>query len=246
MRKKSSTYLNDFLWEEGIQAVKDSLNFTSFQEFHDYLCASLPPNSIETRKRYATDVIRWFFPTHRVDGLLSAVWCHYQDEALLKDLMRYQYLSVTPLVSQFVVEFLIPAEPGMVVQLVTFNEYIRAKRGSSNDRVEKRLLHTVGQLGFIQRNKDTITIAQIPPPRTALFLLIHDLFAATPQVVTLDNILRNSFWKYLGFRNEDEVRNILKNMASNEHFSKYVVADQLEQITTKYPLKEILERKIHA
>jgi len=247
-KKSGPFYLQDFLWYESIQAVQDSLRFGSFEEFCRHLEASLPQNSESTRQRYARNVIKWFFPESSLDGLLTQAWRHYEDENLLKEVMRYQFLSVQPVVAQFITEYILPAEPGTTLRSPILDEFVQYKYGAPNKKVRQRLANTIEQLGFVQHNKsnkgDRI-IVHLPAAKTALFLLTHFLFAATPQLLSLKEILENPFWKYLGFRYADGVRKALKEAAANDLIAKYVIADELEQITTKYSFKEILERRLY-
>jgi len=244
-KKSAPFYLQDFLWEESIQAVKDSPGFSSLEEFVRHLEASLPQNSECTRQRYAQNVIRWFFPESSLDGLLTQAWCYYEDENLLKELMRHQFLCVQPVVAQFVTEYILPAEPGTTLYSSILDEFVRCKYGVLDRKVKQRLGNTIEQLGFAQRNKGNRTIVQLPAARTAFFLLTHFLFAPTPSLVSLKEILENPFWKYLGFRYADGMRKILKEAAANDLLAKYVIADELEQITTKYSFKEILEHRFY-
>ncbi len=225
--------------------MKDSLRFRSFEEFCRHLETSLPQNSESTRHRYARNVIRWFFPERSIDGLAAQAWCYYQDEGLLKEIMRYQFLSVEPVVAQFITEYVLPAEPGTTLRSPILDEFVQYKYGASNKKVKQRLGNTIDQLGFAQRNKGNRIIVQLPAARTALFLLTHLLFAPTPALVSLKEILENPFWKYLGFRHADGVRKALKEAAANDLVAKYVIADELEQITTKYSFKEILGQRLY-
>lgn len=244
-KKSGPLYLQDFLWKESIQAVKDSLSFGSFEEFCRHLEASLPQNSEATRQRYARNVIRWFFPESSLDGLLTQAWRYYEDENLLKELMRCQFLSVQPVVAQFITEYVLPAEPGTTLRSRILDEFVQYKYGALNKKLKQRLGNTIEQLGFTQRNRGDRMVVQLPAARTALFLLTHFLFASTPQLVSLKEILENPFWRYLGFRYADGVRKTLKEAAANDLLAKYVIADELEQITTKYSFKEILEYRFY-
>ncbi|GFP35049.1 hypothetical protein HKBW3S43_00841, partial [Candidatus Hakubella thermalkaliphila] len=99
------------LWKESIQAVKDSIRFTSFETFRKHLQDSLPQNSSYTRKRYTSSILKWFFPTGDLNSLPSLVWRHYRDESILRDVMRYQYLSREPVIAEFIRQYLIPLKP---------------------------------------------------------------------------------------------------------------------------------------
>jgi hypothetical protein len=62
--------------------------------------------------------------------------------------------------------------------------------------------------------------------------------------VALKDIETDPFWKYLRIPNGQSIKKILREASANNLISKYIVADQLEQITTRYSLKEFIERKI--
>jgi hypothetical protein len=84
----------------------------------------------------------------------------------------------------------------------------------------------------------------VNPTKTSLLLFTHYLFAATgARTVELKHILANPFWKYLGFKAEDAVRAAFREADAVGIFGKYVVADQLEQITTRWTLDEFLGQK---
>ena len=71
----------------------------------------------------------------------------------------------------------------------------------------------------------------------------HTFAPSQPRTIELRNLLANPFWKYLGFKSEDEVRRILREADAAGLVGKYVVADQLEQVTTCLTLDELLAKK---
>jgi hypothetical protein len=73
----------------------------------------------------------------------------------------------------------------------------------------------------------------------------HNLFARyEPRTIELRNLLANPFWKYLGIKHEDQVRAVFREADAAGCIGKYVVADQLEQITTCFSLETFLEKKV--
>jgi len=64
------------------------------------------------------------------------------------------------------------------------------------------------------------------------------------RTVELRNLVANPFWKYLGFKSEDGVRALLREADAAGLVGKYVVADQLEQVTTCFTLDELLQRRV--
>ena len=85
----------------------------------------------------------------------------------------------------------------------------------------------------------------VSPSKTSVLLLIHYLFApAGPRTIELRNLLANPFWKYVGLKAENDVRAVLREADVAGAVGKYVVADQLEQVTTCWTLDEFLARKV--
>lgn len=85
----------------------------------------------------------------------------------------------------------------------------------------------------------------VNPTPTATLVVIHHLFAAEgPRTAELGNLLAHPFWKYLGYKSPDGVRAVLRSADLAGAVGKYMVADQLEQVTTCYSLNELLDRRV--
>ena len=244
MENKESLIFQRLLWKESIKAVKDSIRFRNFKNFRKHLQQHLPQNSSYVRKRYTSSIIRWFFPDQSLNNLPVKVWHSYKNNQILQDVMRYFYLEKEPIVAEFICEYLIPLEPGTTMQSEYFKDFLMKKYGI----VKKDPLHylnaAIRDLGFIYRNKTRTIVCNLQLPKTSFTILVHYLFASTPQTVSLQEILTHNFWMYLGIKNQSEVKKILKEADTKEIIAKYVIADQLEQITTKYTLDEFLQKRI--
>ena len=228
-------------WQESIKAIKDSLEFDSFLKFKQYLLDVLPQNSLETRKRYASYILKRFFHSGNLNELTVKVWKCYRDEELLQQIMRYQFLTVESLVGLFVESELIYFPPGYILKNTELETFVERVYNTKKRKVVSRLSSILRELNFIKMVNKKPMIALLPTPKTALLILTHHLFSPQPQTVTLKEILNHSFWKYLGIREESVVRKTFKEADTLGLISKYYVGDQLEQITTKYTLDEFLE-----
>jgi len=232
------------LWKESIEAIKDSPRHSNYEDFRKHLEESLPQNSAYTRKRYSSSILKWFFPNQKLDSLVSRVWQAYQDELLLTDIMRYQYLSSEPIIARFVVDYIIPLEPGTKLPENYIKDYIENVFKEHKKDSINYLSSAIRDLGLIKRNRSVSVIQSLPLPKTAFFILAHHIFGLQTCTISLKEILENSFWKFLGMRMEHEVKDILKMADSKGFLAKYIIADQLEQVTTKYSFPELLEKKI--
>ena len=244
-QNKKLKFPSELAWNETVLAIKKSLDFKSFDEFSKHLIEFLPQNSIETRKRYAQVIFQRYFTDKTLKQLCANVWKYYKDDEILQDTLRYQYLVAEPLVGEFVSRFVVNTNTEILPK-ETIDKFSIDLYGTVNKKLNQRLSATLKGLGFVQsqNKKSTFSILSIKLPKTALIIIIHYLYAKTPQTVMLEDILKDRCWQYLGIKWQDDVRSILREANSKSIFSKYIVADQLEQITTKYSYQELLEQKI--
>ncbi len=63
-------------------------------------------------------------------------------------------------------------------------------------------------------------------------------------MVEMPTILGDPFWKYLGHKSEDAVRRVLRDAVNVGLLAKYVVADQLELITTAMTFEQCLKARV--
>lgn len=238
--------IQDVLLSEGLLAVRLSTEVKSAEELQELLIKRLGQNSIETRRRYAQSIIRWFLPDGLL-GLLPQVWRSYQDEAISIDLLRWSYLTQETVMGRCVAEALFPLENGLTIPATYFDKFLQDILGEAPpEKTRERLKSNLKKLGFLERAKGKPDrLSPVAPQRTSLLLLLHHLFAPKAvRTVELRNLFANSFWKHLGYKSEDVVRMVLREADASGLIGKYVVADQLEQVTTCFTLAEFLERKM--
>ena len=237
--------LQSFPLEAGIQAIKDSVNFTDFEAFYRHLLESLPQNSPGTRKRYASLVVRWLFPDRKLGGILPLAWQTYGDDQLLLELARVTVLEVEPVIARFVTEVIQSMPVGQDFDPAQARDFITGVYGAFKKNSYNRLLVSTRQLGFLERlNNMSWIVAAVPPPADALLILLHARLAPTPRIVRLSDLLAEPFWRYLGLRQPDEVRAILHDAHAAGLLARYSTVDQLEQVTTRYTLDEYLGRAL--
>lgn len=236
--------LQDFPWEESVQAVKDSLRFDTYPAFVEHVFNTLPQNSPQTRRRYTNLIGRWFFPNRQLPSLPGRVWAAYKEDPVLRDVMRVCALSQEPIVAAFIERFILSVPPGTELQADTFRMYVEETYGEFKRQSRKRLTRTLRELGFIARIGQTWFTQAIPRPATAFLILLHERFASTPRIVSLAQILADPLWWQVGYHAPDEVRETLHDAAAAGLIARFVTVDQLEQITSRYTLDEWLARRL--
>lgn len=242
-RKKA---IQDVLLAEGMLAVKASVECQSLEQLHQLLLTKLGQNSIETRRRYAQSIVQWFF-ADGIDGILRRVWVAYQDEAILTDLLRWAFLEQESLMGACVAEALFTLENGIAIPASYFDKFLEdSLHEAPPEKTRERLKINLKRLGFLERARgkpDRLT--PVVPQKTSFLILLHQIFAPNSvRTLELRNLFANPFWKYLGYKSEDALRQLLREADAKGVVGKYIVADQLEQVTTCFTLDEILVRRV--
>jgi DNA repair protein RadC len=237
--------IQDVLITEGLLALTIAHEATSPEQLQEILMKRLGQNSAETRRRYARSILKWFFPDG-LDGLLPRAWRAYENDAITTDLLRWSYLSQEPIMGRCVTEALFPCENGLAIPATYFDKFLQDCLGEpAPEKTRERLKINLKRVGFLERAKGKPDrLVPVVTQKTSLLILVHHLFAAKAvRTVELRHLFANPFWKLLGYKSEDAVRAVLREADAKGLIGKYVVADQLEQVTTCFTSDEVLERK---
>ena len=146
-----------------------------------------------------------------------------------------------------VAEALFPLENGIAIPPTYFDKFLADYLGEAPpEKTRERLKTNLKKLGFLERSRgkpDRLT--PVVSQKTSFLILLHHLFAAkSVRTVELRHLLANPFWKLIGYKSEDPVRSLLREADATGAVAKYVVADQLEQVTTCFAFDELLERRV--
>ena len=244
--KQPRRTIQDVLLAEGLLALKLAREAESPEQLQEILGRQLGQNSMETRQRYAQSILKWFFPDG-LDGLLPRVWRAYEDEPIALDLLRWSYLSQEPIVGRCITDALFPCENGLAMPAAYFDRFLHEFLGETPPgKTRERLKINLKKIGFLDRAQGKPDrLMPVITQKTSLLILVHHLFAGKAvKTVELRNLFVNPFWKYLGYKSEDAVRGVLREADATGLIGKYVVADQLEQVTTCFTLDEFLNRRM--
>jgi hypothetical protein len=239
MTEETST-LQDFPLQASIQAVKASVDFEFYEDFYRYMLEKLPQNSPETRRRYANLIGKRYFPGLSLDNLLPEVWRIYRDEQILVNLMRVSALEAEPVIARFLLDKIWPLDIGRVFDVAVARTFIADTYGAFKYQSYKRLLATLRDMGFLGRYNGELIVEQIPLPSDAFLILLHDRLAPTPRIVRLGEILETDWWRFLGIKQPDDVRHILRQAEAAGLISRYAAVDELEQVTTRFSRDEYI------
>jgi hypothetical protein len=242
MKNVSYYTLQDFPWNESIEAVKASERFDAYADFYQYMQEHLPQNSPETRQRYAMLIRRRFFPGKSLDDLIPTVWRNYHNEKLLTELMRVTALEAEPVIARFILDYILVNLPGTELSQEQTRKFIEQTYGEFKSISHERLLLSCRHMGYLGRYKRKVVVERIDLSENAFLILLHDRLAPTPRIISLKDIIAQPWYWFLGGCELDDIRPILQNAQQAGLIARYARVDELEQITTCFSRNDYLQQ----
>ena len=203
-------------------------------------------NSIETRQRYGNAIYnRLFARDIRIGNTIIEVYKTYQNIDLVITLWRCLYFSVEPIIAQTYLDIIWPREPGTIITTGDIKNYIRSTWKEYGVKILQRINMSLTQSGVIRKQGKEYVITGFANLETAFLILLHlymvkDKNTTTISIVSIEN---HRFWKFLGYRSFEHVKVGLRKAEQAGWLTRYSKIDQLEQITTKYNLEELIHLK---
>ena len=234
---QNSTYTH------GLTAVKMAVEYETLDDLRPNLEEALPYNSSATRNRYGSRIVGWTFAEGGLNSIGVKAWRAYGDEELVNQILKERYLVYHSAVGGFVLDDFVGMPPGSGFLSDAVKNYLaRENVGAPSDSLSALRL-TLRDLGFIRKEGRKYAVCETALPYTAFLVLLHHHLTPEPASVSVSEIIAHPFWRYLGGRDESEVRAALSNAAAADAISRYAAVDGLEQVSTRFSLQEILQRR---
>ena len=235
--------LQDLYWEECIAAVKLTDSFSDIEMFREGITdQAFRQPSYQTRHRYASYFIKWFLPTLSFDDAVARCWRGFRDEATLSHVMRWQFVTSTPLIAGFVDEYLSHVAPGSAIDNLV-DAYFATTVGGVNERSRNRLRTNLRKVGLVMQQKKVHYRIESEVSNEAIAFLLAFLFAPEAQVVLMTTLISDRWWRRLGIADESALREKLRDVASAGLIAQVTTMDTLDQVTTRYSLVELTAGK---
>ncbi|EKE03132.1 MAG: hypothetical protein ACD_20C00251G0003 [uncultured bacterium] len=227
-------WFQKLFYKETVLAIKSSLDFFSYESFKSDLVLLLPQESKKSRIRIANNILHRFFPDKKIYDFLPQVWEVYQDEELLREIIRYDLLKQEPVLTDFVINHILTRPAGERLPSQIFNEYIKETYGKKTENLSWWLQGALRDLGYISKADLHWQINELRIPETAFLVLLHRIFAPYPTRIDINTILEDNFWKILGIRNSSTITNLLYKA----HLLNLLEYKE-DIVETQYPLESI-------
>ena len=243
-KPRKQKHLQRISWSESLLAVRLSTECPSIKELRHRLWSDLPQNSLNTRRRCASTILARFFPDKNIEQLSRCVCLAYQDEALLASVMGPLLLLAEPVLGVLFAERLWLLPPGAELAKDFFACYGKEVSPTNVKSIATYCADAARSLGWTTRSRSKTYRTHQMVHLTSALLIFHHVYAPTPRSVEIDQVFAEPVWKYLGFSHLDQVRAFFKNLEHKGLIARYAHVDRLEQVTTRYTLHELLERRV--
>lgn len=243
-KSRKQKHLQRISWSESLLAVRLSTECSSIKQLRHRLWSDLPQNSLNTRRRHTSTILARFFPDKSIEQLPRCVCLAYQDEALLASIMGPLLLLAEPVLGVLFAERLWSLPPGAELAKDFFACYGKEVSPANVKNIATYCADAARSLGWTTRSRSKTYRTHQMVHLTSALLIFHHVYAPTPRSVELDQVFAEPVWKYLGFSHLDQVRAFFKNLERKGLIARYAHVDRLEQVTTRYTLHELLERRV--
>jgi hypothetical protein len=177
--------------------------------------------------------------------LASNVWTRYRDPALAEEIMRYLYLCSEPMVGAVVADALFPIAENSTIPPSYITNFLTGKFGQETpEKSIKRVKANLRKLNVLTKTKgNRDTLRALSPSANAFLIFAHYVFAKKePCGIEFRGLIADPFWKYLGFKGEDQLRDILKDAVRKGLIAKYVLADRIESISFRHTFSAFVQQ----
>src|SRR5207249_3654083 len=140
-------------------------------------------------------------------------------------------------------EALFPIAENAVIPPSYLTNFVRQRFGQRTpDKSIQRAKSNLRKLGFLVREKgDRDTLRPMAPSPTGFLIILHYLFAKDEaRGIEFRTLVDNPFWKFIGFKSDDQLRSVLRESVRKGLMAKYVVADRIESISFRFTFGEFV------
>jgi hypothetical protein len=236
--------IQDLQWEEFVSAAKLAPAFSDIEAFRSAIVEeAFAQPSYRTRFRYASYFIKWFLPSVSFAEPTVVTWRAFRDDAALRHVMRWQYITSNPPVAAFVDGPFSAIAPGQPIDDAV-DGFLVSTQGGIKDKTKNRLRTNLRKIGIaLPQGKAHYRIVPEVSPK-AVAVLLAWLFAQQPQMLSLTTLLADPWWKRLGIVDESMLRSKLRETAAAGLITRMSQVDTLDQVTTKYSLEQFESGKL--
>lgn len=230
--RKMRVFANDEI-ANSIKFLPHAANFSTLDEFKQYLIEKLPYNAAETRQRRASNIIDRFFPENRINTPLTYFAAHCSQESDLQPSIFYSTLKAEPIAQKIAEELIWPALPLGYVDRDQMRElilqHIPDAKMASQAKILQAITHTYVHCAIAQQNGDILRFKMHKGTLESFLYILTSEFPQ-PGIYSFDTLYNGPLHRWLLWDRE-WIRQQLYNLQDFGILTKVSEIDTVRQFT---------------
>jgi DNA repair protein RadC len=228
--------------KETIEILPKLPDTESVSEMRQFLISNLHFSAQQTRHRYANYIISRMFPTGIVDRALRVFANKYSGMKELREVCFYRFCKAEPLMLDVLSEILIPAIGIGKISRQRISNYLneRFPESKSIGDCSQAIVDALNAGGIVRADRTHISFSYREIPTASLAFIIHSEFTE-PGMHGLAKLEENSHIKAM-LLNPTNLVQMLYELRNLGLISKISEIDNIRQFTTKWELRELVDR----
>lgn len=230
--------------KEAIELLPKVPETESLDEIRKYLRSHLHYSAQETRRRYADYIIHRMFPLGYADWPMRAFAKHFPGSRPLREVCFYRFMKAEPIVEQTIAAQLVPSLGVGRLSRDRIRAYLSSlyPRSKSIHDCATGIVSALAAGGIAKADRQKVTFAYRDIPLPAFSFILHSEFPE-PGMFDLAKLEGNKTILAMLW-DPSRLLPSLYELRNQGIISKISEIDNVRQLTTKWSLKEVVERLI--
>lgn len=235
------TFTND-LASTALKYLPQAVNFQQIDDFQRHLEETLPYNSVNSRKRYARNLLNRYYFANNLDTHLTRLFTWRPDEAALQAALFYETVHTEPTVRFVAEEVVWPALPVGYVTRQQLRQQMQslfpAISAATIKRMVYSLLNVYAVFGMGELDEEKLSV-QVHDGDLPAFLYILTAEFPLPGIYSFDALEQGPMRRWLLWDRE-WMRRQLYNLRDLGVISKISEIDAMRQFTLAFDQRAAL------
>ena len=231
------------LMKDALTILPSLPNSESLEELRQYVRNNISYNSVQTRERFASYILKHLFPLGIPDTALISFAKKFPNSTALKEVCLYRFMCSQPLMRLIMRDVLYPALGQGFVPKARVQQYLSDKFPTAKTETLKSTISSVCEVltscSVAQVDKSTIRFGmRVPSIESFAFVLHSEL--PLPAIHDLRVLETNEAFNILLW-NTEKLNRALYELRNRGLITKVSDIDTVRQFCTTYSLEEIVE-----
>lgn len=228
------------VFKETLEILPEMPLTFSNKEQHEFLQNGLHFNSEQTRKRYASYVMKRLFPSGKIDLQIIEFAKRFGKGRFLQDLALFRFLRAEPIVSMVINDVVLPAIGSGLLRRHAISDYLfsRFPESRSISDCTQGILEVLKYSEIARVEKTNLLFSYREPCLPSFCFIVHDLYK-TPGIFDLTEFENSAIIKSMLW-NPERIKHCLIGLRNAGLIAKVSEIDNVRLFSLRYSFDTIL------